>query len=115
MSRVKDFADLLMMRNGPPYGGVSSPSWPPFLTYTMSPVDRWAGISAGEGSGWSRVGMALSFGCVFAAAGCAVGAASLTIAAFSFGLWQEWWICLMAMAFAACVVLGRQLDREVAP
>ena len=49
-----------------------------------------------------------------AAAGCAVGAASLTIAAFSFGLWQEWWICLMALAFAACVVLGRQLDREVA-
>jgi O-antigen ligase len=50
-----------------------------------------------------------------AAAGCAVGAASLTIAAFSFGLWQEWWICLMALAFAACVVLGRQLDQEVAP
>ena len=47
-----------------------------------------------------------------AAAGCAVGAACLSIGAFSFGLWQEWWICLMAMAFAACVVLGRRLDVE---
>jgi O-antigen ligase len=46
----------------------------------------------------------------FAAAGCAVGTVCLTIGAFSFGLWQEWWICLMALAFAACVVLGRQLD-----
>ena len=47
-----------------------------------------------------------------AAAGCAVGAACLVIGAFSFGLWQEWWICLMAMAFAACVLLGRQLEME---
>lgn len=47
----------------------------------------------------------------FAAAGCAVATVCLTIGAVSFGLWQEWWICLMALAFAAVVVLGRQLDR----
>lgn len=44
-----------------------------------------------------------------AAAGCAVAAACLAIGAFSFGLWQEWWICLTALAFAACVVLGVRL------
>jgi O-antigen ligase len=50
----------------------------------------------------------------FAATGCAVGTVCLTIGAFSFGLWQEWWLCLMALAFAACVVLGRQMDEEPA-
>lgn len=47
---------------------------------------------------------------LFAATGCAVGTVCLTIGAFSFGLWQEWWICLMALAFAACAALGQMLD-----
>jgi hypothetical protein len=44
-----------------------------------------------------------------------VGTVCLTISAFSFGLWQEWWLCLMALAFAACVLLGRQLDETAEP
>jgi len=51
----------------------------------------------------------------FAAAGCATATACLVIGAFSFGLWQEWWICVMALAFAACRVLGRQLEATPEP
>jgi len=47
---------------------------------------------------------------LYAAAGCATAWAALMIGAFSFSLWQEWWICLAALGFAACAVLARQLD-----
>jgi O-antigen ligase len=47
---------------------------------------------------------------LYAAAGCATAWSTLVIGAFSFSLWQEWWICLAALGFAACVVLSRQLD-----
>ncbi len=45
----------------------------------------------------------------FAAAGCATGTICLVIGAFSFGLWQEWWICVMALGFAACAALSQRL------
>lgn len=44
------------------------------------------------------------------AAGCATATVCLIIGAFSFSVWQEWWICLSALAFAACLLLGRQID-----
>ena len=47
---------------------------------------------------------------LYAAAGCATAWSALVIGAFSFSLWQEWWICLAAMGFAACALLGRQLE-----
>ena len=47
---------------------------------------------------------------LYAAAGCATAWSALVIGAFSFSLWQEWWICLVALAFAACALLSRQLD-----
>lgn len=47
---------------------------------------------------------------LYAAAGCATAWSALIIGAFSFSLWQEWWICLVALAFAACAVLSHQLD-----
>jgi O-antigen ligase len=47
---------------------------------------------------------------LYAAAGCATAASALVIGAFSFSLWQEWWICLTALGFAACGVFARQLD-----
>lgn len=50
-----------------------------------------------------------------AAAGCATGVVCLGIGAFSFGLWQEWWICLQALGFAACVALGRRLGQRTDP
>jgi O-antigen ligase len=47
---------------------------------------------------------------LYAAAGCGTAWSALTIGAFSFSLWQEWWICLAALGFAACAVLARKLD-----
>jgi O-antigen ligase len=47
---------------------------------------------------------------LYAAAGCATAWCAMIIGAFSFSQWQEWWICLVALAFAACAVLARQLD-----
>lgn len=47
---------------------------------------------------------------LYAAAGCATAWSALVIGAFSFSLWQEWWICLAALGFAACAVLARQLE-----
>jgi O-antigen ligase len=47
---------------------------------------------------------------LYAAAGCATAWCAMVIGAFSFSLWQEWWICLVALGFAACAVLSRQLD-----
>jgi O-antigen ligase len=47
---------------------------------------------------------------LYAAAGCGTAWSAVVIGAFSFSLWQEWWICLAALGFAACVVLSRQLD-----
>ena len=47
---------------------------------------------------------------LFAAAGCATASVCFVVGAFSFSIWQEWWFCLCALAFACCIVLGRQLD-----
>jgi O-antigen ligase len=46
---------------------------------------------------------------LFAAVACATAAAYLAIGAVSFGLWQEWWICLGALALASCLALKRIL------
>lgn len=43
---------------------------------------------------------------VAASAGC--GVIYLTFNAFSFGVWQEWWVALGAMACAICIALQRQ-------
>jgi len=43
---------------------------------------------------------------VAASAGC--GVVYLTFNAFSFGVWQEWWVALGAMACAICIALQRQ-------
>lgn len=40
-----------------------------------------------------------------AAAACACASAYLTIGALSFGVWQEWWLALGALAVAACAAL----------
>ena len=47
---------------------------------------------------------------LFAAAGCATASICFIIGAFSFSIWQEWWICLCALALACCIGLGRQLS-----
>ncbi len=47
-----------------------------------------------------------------AAAGCATMTAYLIIGALSFGVWQEWWLALGALAAAACAIVaaGRSDD-----
>jgi O-antigen ligase len=50
---------------------------------------------------------------LFAATACATAVVYLVIGAISFSLWQEWWICLGALAMAACVALGRFVDNPV--
>jgi O-antigen ligase len=47
---------------------------------------------------------------LYAATGCATAWSALVIGAVSFSLWQEWWVCLVALAFAAVAVLSRQLS-----
>jgi O-antigen ligase len=48
----------------------------------------------------------------FAAVACATGTVYLAIGAVSFGLWQEWWLCLGALALASCLALGRTLTPQ---
>jgi O-antigen ligase len=49
---------------------------------------------------------------LWAAAACATATVYLVIGAISFGLWQEWWLCLGALALAACVALGRFVGQD---
>jgi O-antigen ligase len=49
---------------------------------------------------------------LFPAVCAATATVYLTIGALSFGLWQEWWICLGALAMAACVLV-RPLALEI--
>ena len=51
---------------------------------------------------------------VWAAMACATAAAYLLISAISFGVWQEWWLGLGAIAIACCAMV-LQTRREVAP
>ncbi len=52
-------------------------------------------------------------GRLFAATACATATVYLVIGAISFSLWQEWWICLGALAMAACVALRRFVEKPV--
>lgn len=49
---------------------------------------------------------------LYAAAACATATVYLVIGAISFSLWQEWWVCLGALALAACVALRRFVGTE---
>lgn len=49
---------------------------------------------------------------LWAATACATATVYLVIGAISFGLWQEWWLCLGALALAACVALGRFIGQD---
>jgi O-antigen ligase len=51
---------------------------------------------------------------VWAAMACATAAAYLLISAISFGVWQEWWLGLGAIAIACCAMV-LQTRREVRP
>ncbi len=65
----------------------------------------WAVILAGLGRDRRDLALAASAGCA---------AAYLTFNAFSFGVWQEWWVSLGGLACAACAALLRQPPRAKA-
>lgn len=49
---------------------------------------------------------------LFTAAACAAATVYLVIGAISFSLWQEWWVCLGALAMAACVALRPAIGQD---
>jgi O-antigen ligase len=46
---------------------------------------------------------------LFAATASATAAVYIFISAVGFGLWQEWWLCVGALAMSVCVVFARSL------
>ncbi|HEX5379335.1 MAG TPA: O-antigen ligase family protein [Phenylobacterium sp.] len=69
------------------------------LIGAVSAAVLWVAILAGQGR--SRRDPA-------AAAACGCALAYLTFNAVSFGVWQEWWLALGALACCACAVLHRR-------
>ncbi len=56
---------------------------------------------------WGRVGACAARDRLHGATAAATATVYLVIGSVSFGLWQEWWLCLGAFALALCVLLGR--------
>jgi O-antigen ligase len=49
---------------------------------------------------------------LFAAMASAMAVVYLVIGAFSFSVWQEWWICLGAFGMATCLAVGKFIDLD---
>jgi O-antigen ligase len=58
---------------------------------------------------WRRIGERAERDRLFAATASGALVVYLTIGSLSFGLWQEWWLCLGAFAMALCLLLGRAM------
>jgi O-antigen ligase len=58
---------------------------------------------------WGRIGYGARRDRLQAAAAAATAAVYLTISAVSFGLWQDWWLSVGALATTLCVLLGGAL------
>ncbi len=63
---------------------------------------------------WRRIGDCAARNRLHGATAAATATAYLTISAVSFGLWQEWWLCVGAFAMALCVMLGETLSVDAA-
>ena len=63
---------------------------------------------------WGRIGECAGRDRLHGATAAATATVYLAIGAVSFGLWQEWWLCLGAFAMALCVLLGRALGSHAA-
>jgi O-antigen ligase len=59
---------------------------------------------------WGRIAMCAGRDRLHGATAAATATVYLVIGAVSFGLWQEWWLCVGAFAMALCALLGRTLD-----
>ncbi|MGZ6011556.1 MAG: O-antigen ligase family protein [Caulobacteraceae bacterium] len=58
---------------------------------------------------WRRIADCAERDRLHGAVAAATATVYLTICTVSFGLWQEWWLCVGAFAMALCVLLGRTL------
>lgn len=76
------------------------------LIGAMAAAVFWAALLAGMSRGARDAALAIS---------AATGAAYLTFGAFSFGVWQEWWLALGALAALSCAALQRQVAVTQAP
>jgi O-antigen ligase len=56
---------------------------------------------------WRRIGGCASRDRLYGATAAATATVYLSISAVSFGLWQEWWLCVGAFAMALCILLGK--------
>lgn len=59
---------------------------------------------------WRRIASHVDGDRLFAAVASATATVYIFISAVAFGLWQEWWLCVGALAMTACVAFGRTLD-----
>jgi O-antigen ligase len=60
---------------------------------------------------WRRIGECSDQDRLYGATASAAAAVYLVIGSISYGLWQEWWLCVGAFAMALCVLLGRSMGR----
>jgi O-antigen ligase len=58
---------------------------------------------------WGRIAACAAHNRLHSATAAAAATVYLVIGAVSYGLWQEWWLCVGAFAMALCVLLGRTL------
>jgi O-antigen ligase len=49
---------------------------------------------------------------LFAAIAAATATVYLSISAVGFGLWQEWWLCVGALALVCCTLVGKFADQD---
>ena len=61
---------------------------------------------------WRRIGDSAARDRLHGATTAATATVFLTISAVSFGLWQEWWLCVGVFAAALCILLGKTLGRS---
>jgi O-antigen ligase len=55
---------------------------------------------------WRRIGERADQDRLTTAVASATAAVYLTISAVGFGLWQEWWLCVGALAIVLCILFG---------
>jgi O-antigen ligase len=61
---------------------------------------------------WRRMAECAERSRLLGATSAAAAASYLAIGSVSFGIWQDWWICVGALAMMLCVMLGRVLLAE---
>jgi O-antigen ligase len=64
---------------------------------------------------WRRIGDCADRDRLFGATAAATATVYFVISSVSFGLWQEWWLCVGSFATALCVLLGKTLRRPPPP